>query len=144
VNDGENPWVKDCENPQQYLLDPANPFSQMLAISNQGYVPLTDVEVDCVPKFDTSRHIFFDGMTVHFGNVAHYLPHAGLVTVPCFAIPELYQIKGGYGVPPGATLEITVNYAFYHANLKALRRSQHFRFESVQAADKSQHWAFLP
>jgi hypothetical protein len=132
------PWLSIQENT---YLDPGDSFSQMFSVTNQGYVPLTDVDVSCFPNFETDNHGIVRRNAFNFSEVAHYLGHAGTVTIPCFTIPKKLEL-GGKKLP-GATLEVTVTYALYHVNLKRLRRSQHFAFSSVAAKDGSQHWVFL-
>jgi hypothetical protein len=134
------PWLSIQE---QYLLDPTDPFSQMFAISNNGYIPLTNMDVQCAPHFVTSTYYIFDGFAVEYKDFCNYLGHAGTVTLPCFRIPQMLVFPSNINKRPGATLEVVVKYSLYHLNLKFLRRSQTFHFKSVAAKDKSQHWEFL-
>jgi len=136
------PWLSIQENA---FLDPTDPFSQMFSITNQGYVPLTDVDVDCFPNFQSTA-ITMGGSLVSFRNVAGYLEHGGTVTIPCFRIPDIFRTTAPAAERtkrPGATLGVVVSYALYHINLKFLRRSQEFHFRSVVGKDGSQHWIFL-
>jgi len=133
------PWLSIQENA---FLDPLDPYSQMFSITNQGYIPLTDVDVNCLPSYTTSANVEFRNIAFPFHGVADYLGHAGTVTIPCFQIADVVKIVGNK--LPNATLEIVVTYALYHANVKPLRRSQRFHFRSVIARDQSQHWEFRP
>lgn len=82
------------------------------------------------------------GNIVGFGNhviqeeFASYLAHSGKATVPCFYQPA--GMRGGL-IYQTATLDIRIEYAFFHMNLRSLRRSQKFHFESISASDGSLH-----
>jgi hypothetical protein len=133
------PWLSIQENT---LLDSADPYSQMFSISNQGYIPLTGIDVHCIPHYVTSAYVIFDEFDFAYFDSAEYLGHSETVTVPCFDMPQMVKVPGNK--LPGATLEIIVDYSLYHLKAQWLRRSQYFYFKSVQSADKSQHWQFLP
>jgi hypothetical protein len=118
------------------MLDSRNPFSEMFEISNGGYVPLTNLNAYCVPNF-VAPHIHMENNTAEIDNFATYLAHNRTVTLPCFQLIRVTQ------VPSGARLDIAISYAFYHLNLRWLRRSQVFHFQSIRGEDGSQHWQFL-
>lgn len=129
------PWLSIEEGA---LLDPPNPYSELFKLSNDGYLPVTDLDADC--KFSGT----FNGWHVK-DNIAKYrdfagcLLHGGTVTIPCFTMlggPDISQ-------SPGNVLDIKVTYALYHLNIKALRRSQTFHFKALTGTDNAQHWQFL-
>lgn len=111
----------------------------MFLISNQGYIPLTNIDVSCIPAFSSTNFAIRD-MHFIYPNAAEYLGHATTMTIPCF---NMFTIKNDE-MNSGATLTLTVVYSLYHVNIKFLRRSQSFFFRSVKAKDESQHWEFLP
>jgi hypothetical protein len=121
------------------MLDPSNPYSELFKISNGGYLPLTDLDAEC--RFSGT----FGGWHVKdarsdYPQFAEYLLHGGTVTLPCFTM------LGGTDIPhppTGNTLDIRITYALYHANIKALRRSQNFHFKALTGTDNLQHWQFL-
>lgn len=131
------PWL---HLEKDYSLNPSNPFAQRWLVVNGGYIPVTDLDAVCIANA-TQRAT---GST--YGDIrdtrkqfADYLGHDGRVTVPCLTIWT--------GTKPifdeGATLDITISYAFYHLNLQMLRRSQAFHFRSKRAIDGSQGWESL-
>jgi hypothetical protein len=120
----------------------------LFVISNEGYIPITDLGADCIPSFyGNSEHV----TNIHSVNnrysiakFADYLGHGDKVTAPCFEFINNLQTYGEpVNVANGATLEIVVSYSFMHINVRYSRRSQRFTFRSVIAKDKSQHWLFV-
>jgi hypothetical protein len=118
------------------MLDAGNPYSEMFEVSNGGYVPLTNLDVVCIPSFETPRAEIKDN-NFEFNNAATYLSHGQTVTMPCFNSINMHHIRDG------AELAIFVTYAFYHLNLGFLRRSQVFHFRSLIGRDGTYHWAFV-
>jgi hypothetical protein len=121
-------------------LDPSDPYSEMFTLTNEGYVPVTDPQVDClymmkIVKFGQSTIISipFRIQLESTGSIGH----GGKITAPCFA-----KVNGLDPVP-GSKLDVTVSYAFWHLNLHWLRRSQTFHFLSVGGSNNSLHWQFL-
>jgi hypothetical protein len=130
------PWLSVQQND---YLDPTDPYSQMFSVTNQGYIPLTDIAVHCTPNFHTSTFFTWQDVDMLFPDTASQLAHAETVTLPCFKIfRDLWLGRGP--VIPGATLRIDIEYAFYHLNMKTLRRSQSFWVRSVAGKNNSQHW----
>ena len=132
------PWLSVQKDE---LLDPSNQFSEMFVVKNDGYIPTTDMEVLCVPFFETSKHVAFDGIAQRWPtfNIS-YLGHDGFATLPCFQIPE---VLSNFGTPKGTSrLIIEIRYAYYHLNTRRLRRSQSFEFVSTPNANGVQHWMF--
>lgn len=136
------PWLSVEE---RNFLDPSNPYSQLFDLVNNGYIPVTNLDVSC--KFGTTingQHIhnvkFEDaGRSVH--NFAEYVAHNGRTTIPCFNM--INSTGAPLSMSEGSTLNVTISYAFFYANLRYLRRSQTFRFKSLAAKDGTQHWQYL-
>lgn len=121
----------------------------MFVATNEGYAPLTDIQVDCIVNFTTDRGLVSKNNTVHF-TVATTKLHTGHFTVPCTrtvtannepAIGEWFAI-GVSGRIVSAEMTINISYSFFGIKLKSLRRSQSFRVVAEKADDKSFHWAF--
>jgi hypothetical protein len=127
------PWLSIQEGA---LLSPSNPYTELFTITNQGYVPLTDLGAVCVVNLeDPHNHISNSGQTIR--NFARYLPHAGTATVPCF-----WAITAR-SVPSGARLDVVIWYAFYHLKFGPLLRKQTFHFQVITGEDGVQHWIYL-
>ena len=133
------PWLSIQEGP---LINPGDPFTEMFKVTNGGYIPVTNLDAVC----------FFGGGEqpgrIHMGpravkilrpGFADYLAHDKTATVPCFGALVIDDANIG----GGATMEVTISYAFWYLNWNLLRRSQTFRFSSVRGTDGSQHWQFL-
>jgi hypothetical protein len=117
------------------MLNPRNPYSEMFEVSNGGYIPLTDVRVLCIFNAQSSSIHISDSRFE--SDVAAYLEHGRTATVPCFYVFDISEIPGR------AHFQMTITYAFYHLNLRMLRRSQVFQFESIPSEDGTQHWQFI-
>lgn len=116
---------------------------QLYYCPNEGYIPLTDIAVDCVVDYSTSTGSIYENNAVGFPDVAAYLGHGSRVTIPCFRVPgALYSPRSR--VNPGARLSVIVYYGLCHLNIRFLRRNQTFRFRSLTAKDGTQHWEFMP
>ena len=127
-------------------LSSTNPFATTFSISNEGYVPVTDLNADCIFSFidQKSANLFRDN-TIGFDNFAGRLGHGDRVTTPCFTAIEAMERLTNL-IPQdfsNSALTINISYAFMRVNLKSLRRSQIFRFKGISAEDKSIHWIFV-
>jgi hypothetical protein len=129
------PWLSIQE---RGFTDPANPYSQIFVVSNGGYVPLTDLDAYCYPNFKTSSGNAMLNAKYDSHSFADYLGHDGYVGIPCFELASNFHFPGQYN--SGSELTIQISYAFYHLNLKSIRRSQWFSFSSILGKDGSQHW----
>jgi hypothetical protein len=129
------PWLSIEEDA---LLDPHNPFSELFVVTNEGYIPVTDLDALCTGNGSVSaRGNTFANIRREDRRFADYLGKGGRVTAPCF------RLMHGISPDSGATLDIKITYAFYHLNLSLLRRSQTFYFKSIIGDDGAQHWQFL-
>jgi hypothetical protein len=133
------PWLSVQEGER---LDPSNPFSELLLVSNEGYVPLVHLDALCQLNLT-----FENGQWMHTGpqggflfeDFSEYLGHGNRATIPCFRSLD----TGGRKIKPGATLTVRLSYAFPGLNLRFLRRSQSFRLKSVVGVDGLPHWTFM-
>jgi hypothetical protein len=121
------------------MIDPLNPYSEAFDVSNGGYIPITNIGVICGLNFTDSRGNKFNNFLVKFPQFADYLEHNGTATVPCFRSVA----ANNWPLESGAELTVTISYAFYHANLPFLRRSQTFRFKSIVDKSGLHHWLYL-
>lgn len=127
------PWLSIQEGA---LLNPSNPYSELFAVSNTGYVPVTDLDAACVVNFH-APHNDFTNSGARFQGFAQYLGHGKTATIPCFMTVDARQ------VPSGARFDLYISYAFYHLNFGSLRRHQAFQFQSIIGNDGASHWIFL-
>jgi hypothetical protein len=135
------PWVSIQGDT---ILDPTNPYSQMFSISNEGYIPLTDIIAQCKPDFSTTTRLRIRHSNIASSYLADYLRHGGRVTLPCFRIPAMLGGAGFGDISGESRMNIDISYDLYYVSAKFLRRHQTFNFKSVIAKDKTQHWEFLP
>jgi len=131
------PWLSIQEGSR---LDPANPYSQMFTLTNNGYIPVVWLDAICTLTYKTSTGNT-QGNQAIFNPFATYLGHDQQVTVPCFKSLGIRNIR----IEAGATLDVTIVYSFfplgnYHRNF---RRHQDFRFRSVADTSGQAHWQFL-
>ena len=125
----------------------------MFAAVNDGYVPITDIDVGCTPNFTTTNHNIIGGAKILDRHVASLLWHGARFTLPCFDAVELNGELGvtgigGFGLGPGeqildADMTIDIEYSFLYLNLKPLRRSQTFHVRALRGSDNSFHWEYL-
>jgi hypothetical protein len=125
------PWLSIQEGA---MLNPANPYSELFTISNQGYIPLTDLDARCTINLATP-HGSVSNSGATYTNCAGYLSHGIPATIPCFRMISATQIASG------SRLDVTISYAFYH--LAGLRRHQTFHFQNIVGSDNIPHWISL-
>lgn len=127
-------------------LSPKNPFKTMFVIGNKGYVPVTNMEVDCIYDFNINNKNQFRNIQL-WHRIPRSLWHENKVTLPCFtaightdepAIPSTI-----FGLSPDAHIKdadmtIRINYQF----LGIFRGSQAFHVVALETADKSYRWKF--
>jgi hypothetical protein len=131
-------------------LSSTNPFRTTFSIANEGYIPITDIDVDCTMSFsgENAAVRVFDN-TLGFEGFARQLVHGDRITLPCFqAINEMSQTINGvdFDNPKNfqhCGLTISISYALVYVNFKRLRRSQNFNFATELADDHSLHWVYL-
>jgi hypothetical protein len=120
-------------------LDISNPYATQFNISNEGYIPLTELDAKCVFNFDTTTiHAENNSNTVR--DFVHSLWHSDKATIPCNL-----HILGRAATPfifRDANLSFEIQYAFWHLNLKRLRRTQRFSFVAVHGYDGLMHWQY--
>lgn len=127
-------------------LSPKNPFKTMFIIVNQGYAPITNIEVDCVSDFNTDRGGRFSN--IHLRNrMPKSLWHENKVTLPCLTIvgysdePVIPNTIFGFSPAPhieSADMTISISYRLFGV----FQRSQAFHLVAFKAADNSYRWGF--
>lgn len=127
------PWLSIQEG---VTLNPSNPYSELLEVSNQGYVPLSDLSATCRVGFHLGR-ISVSNARLHFPKFARYLGHGGSVTVPCFSTLNIPTTS------EGATLDLRISYGFYPLPASLFHRQQAFHFKSVMGKGGTEHWIQL-
>ena len=132
------PWLSIQEGS---LTDPGNPFSEMFKVVNGGYVPVTNLDAVCLLGGEQPGRVYISpgAYKIIQTGFANYLEHDKAATIPCFGSLGIEDSN----ISGGATMEVTISYAFWHLNWNPLRRSQTFRFTSVRGTDGSQHWQFI-
>jgi hypothetical protein len=125
-------------------LDPSNPYATTFIVTNDGYLPITDLDVICDPEVVYNQrgmgYFSVSENDMHFPPFSSYLAHSEKTTLPCFDVLNMDT-----GMASGirkANLTVTVTYAFIHPNIKPLRRSQRFSFHGVKGKDGSWHWIY--
>lgn len=120
------------------FLDPYNPYSELFVVVNTGYVPATHLTAECIVNFDMPNGGYIHNARSFSGEFASYLEHENRATLPCFR-----TIGGRISMNPGATLGISVTYAFPYLNVPLLRRSQTFKFSTVASPNGAVQWQYL-
>jgi hypothetical protein len=131
-------------------LSSTNPLATTFSISNEGYVPVTDLQANCTFSFgnkDSPMHV--QNNTIGYDDYfSTWLPHGATVTTPCFdALEHMAAIIIGppYKDPRNfieTSLIISISYSFFHINQKRFRRLQTFHFSMVRGDDNSPHWIY--
>jgi len=140
------PWLSVQEG---VSLDPRNPYSELFAISNGGYAPVSDLDASCEINLVSKLGVRATDSVVAYPKFADYLGHGGIATIPCFDTVSLdSNLSGVIGLPPQdaitqADLRITITYSFYPITYKPLRRHQAFNFRGIRSADGSLKWSFV-
>jgi hypothetical protein len=126
------PWL-DIQKDE--ILSPSNPYRNLLIIVNQGYIPISSVEVVCIVNVWAGRRS--GANNVGFLNtVLGTYWHEGKFTVPCAHV--------GINKAPVilAKMTITVSYAVFGLKFRFLRGQQTFHVEALRADDGSYRWTF--
>jgi hypothetical protein len=121
-------------------LNSSNPYATVFLISNEGYIPITDLDAYCIPDYGGTKTFAMHDNTLRYSDFASWLGHASKVTVPCFRI---FTVDSHLGNIESPKLTISITYAFLHANINSLRRQQTFQFKAVKAEDASWHWTYV-
>ena len=120
-------------------LDPKNPYSTLFLVSNEGYVPIADLNSECKMTFiDNRRNTIHE--TVRDSKFAKYLAHSDKSTLPCFKSLTLGQNASLVEV---GDLTVTVTYSVYPLSFEYLRREKNFHFSAVRGPDGIFHWTLL-
>lgn len=128
------PWLSIQET---ISLDPSNPYSELFLLVNEGYLPVTNLDADCGFSFEASPRINIQRNIAEFPNFARFVPHSGMVTLPCFrTVTGTWQFTS-------AQLNVTATYSYYGIPWQLFRRHQTFLFRAVKASDGSLHWTYV-
>jgi hypothetical protein len=123
------------------MLDPNNPYSEMFLVGNGGYVPTTEMQVQCSPDFVTDKDNYVLRSSLDIANFQiDYLGHGGTATLPCFELVRTFS----FSRLKRAKLTIKITYAFIHLNISWLRKSQSFQFVATLGSDGHLHWMTAP
>ena len=121
------------------LLDSKNPYSTLFLVTNEGLIPVTNLEADChiSPLRDNFGNTF---ETIEIGPqpFAAYLAHAQKASLPCFRVLSL---GGNASLSEAGDLTVTVTYFTYPLHI--LRMHKQFRFRTVRAPNGQMHWIYV-
>lgn len=139
------PWLQLQEG--NGTINSLNPYKTLFVLLNQGYAPITDIEVQCTPQFKTADYVAFQDITVQHPVGGTYW-HNGQATLPCVGsvnYPDEPHPPGGILLRPNsriteASMQVKVIYSFLGLRFKRLRRSQMFKLRAIRAADGSFRW----
>ena len=129
-------------------INPLNPYKTLFLLVNQGYAPITDIDVQCIPQFKTTDYVSFPGEITVQHPVAGTYWHNGQATLPCVGsvnYPDEPHPPGGILLRPNsliteASMQVKVIYSFLGLRFKQLRRSQTFKLRAIRVADGSFRW----
>jgi hypothetical protein len=133
------PWLSIEENAN---LDERNPYSTMFLIANEGYVPATDVTVDCkVSSLATDVGSTAQNLRLT-ARVASFMTHSQRRTLPCF---QMIGLDNSVSFAEVGDLTMTVTYSLFPFSpvFSGLRRNQVFHFKSISSHDGRIHWEFV-
>ena len=130
------PWLSIDEG---NLLDSQNPFSALFSVTNGGYIPVTNLDANCILSFRNQRqNVSFTQGDFSFTHFADYIAHSGRATLPCWRSIDIKNIP-----LEKAEMKVIVTYSLYPFTSKVLRRHQTFNFEAIKANDGSLHWTYV-
>ena len=126
-------------------LSSTNPYATALSIANEGYIPVTELDVDCAVDYgDKDYTTGIRDSVFAYHNFSQWLAHGDRATLPCLkAATQMAALLPSAKTVDVATLTVYVTFAFIHLNLKFLRRTQIFHFTAIRADDGSLHWMFI-
>jgi hypothetical protein len=139
------PWI-NLQNGD--TLNPANPYRTMFEAVNEGYAPLTDIQLLCTIDLTTDKdQILRDNAVSHVVGTAW---HGRRFTIPCtravgagnepaISGKTAYWVSGNI---ISAKMTVKFTYAVCGINIKHLRRSQSFHMVAEKSVDGSFHWSF--
>jgi len=114
-------------------LRPHDPFGIILNASNEGYLPLRNVEVSCSFSGSDANHNTYSDNKAIFHHVADSLSYKNKLSLPCFRAFVL-------GVPlTSAKSEVVLTYNVW---VFPGRRSQSFSLDGQPDTDGNWHWLF--
>jgi hypothetical protein len=122
-------------------VDERNPYSTLFSVANEGYLPVTDLDVICHANFSVGRGTAQDN-DFAWNQFAKILRHSEKSTIPCFKIVGF----GPNGSPPFSTvgdLTATVSYSPWPLKIRWMRRTQEFHFKAFQGPDGHFVWTYV-
>src|SRR5260370_22585063 len=125
------PWLS---LEQGERLMPIDPFGVVLNSSDEGYLPLRDISVDCNADMITSSGGSLKNNTASFEHFSESLSFKHKLTLPCF---RAFVVVG---VPlKMVDLRVFVSYNIWRI---PGRRTQSFTLKGVEDASGEWHWLF--
>jgi hypothetical protein len=125
------PWLS---LEQGERLRPMDPFGIVLNVSNDGYIPMTDVSVVCAFDMVDEMGNTFTDVSGRFGHVAKSLPFRHRLSLPCFKAVSLEGVR-----PRQVKLKAIVSYDIWHF---PFRRTQEFILKGEPDSRGEWHWLF--
>ncbi len=130
------PWLSVSEGA---ALSTQNPFSTLFYVTNDGYLPVDNLNANCSASFDDGHGNHFNSIGSGYPQFAHRLNHSGRATIPCFRMIELKNI----GPLTHVSLSVTITYSAWPFSCHACRRHQVFLFSGVTADNGQTMWTFV-
>ena len=124
------PWLS-IEQAQR--LRPKDPFGIILNVSNEGYLPLTNISVSCNFNLKTSGGAVIQNATVDFEHVSETLAYKHKLSLPCTRAANIE-------VPlKEVDLKVKISYKIW---VFPARRIQEFSFVGTPDSRGAWYWLF--
>jgi hypothetical protein len=138
------PWISLQKDES---LNPANPYRTMFVAVNEGYVPLSSIEVSCISTFKTTTGAFDHNVATY--PIGATIWHEGRFTIPCTHVLKSTNdpdsgpwITAGVDEVTEADMDVAISYSILGISMKPFRRSRSFHVKAEKSADSSWHWSF--
>jgi len=130
------PWLSI---EQDYSSDPTNPFTEVFAVTNEGYLPAEDVHTVCSRNAVFAGNIVLGGFTEEGDElITDSLSYKGRASIPCTP-KELLWMGAGH---PVQTATFTI-YVRYRMAIFPIKRVQSFKFQLTKDSMGHYHWLYM-
>jgi hypothetical protein len=124
---------------QDFSFDSQNVFNTSFSVTNEGFLPLTDLSVTCTGTFvmHTQDNQFSGnfGSNTDFPGFSKKLSFKHRLSLPC----NHNVVANRHPIDPGATLGIKIHYRILGLPIS---RPQSFSFLAIAGADMQLHWVY--
>ena len=119
---------------QSGSLDPHNPYQTLFFITNEGFLPITDVNVTCIlTTTSIGQHVTVNGFPMTYTNQVPWLAYKHKFSLPCWAA------LSGIHTYDTAFLTVSVDYKIVHL---PVHRPQIFHVQGAKARDGTWQWLY--